>query len=298
MDSSRRHELEQNSLYRALSRLPTFVGDYGAYVLLGVAIVVAVYFYFSTRTTAAQREREAEAIGVFSMSATIENARGYQQTVARFGSRIPYADVTRELADLSSEFEGYAMLPDTSERPGIRSRALRLRGDFNWTMASFQSVLPDSADLASTQPATAPATQELFAEEAYLSAAEVAYREVLAKHSDQVSDALVALFGLAAIAEERGEFDAAAQSYDALLAREDVTEGVKALARQRKDLLEVLALKPRLAEPMPTTLPSSQPSSQPATLPSTSPTRPSTLPQSEPASVPPKAPPEPGDGQS
>lgn len=283
MDSSRRHELEQNSLYRALTRLPAFAADYGAYILLGIAIVVAVYFYFSTRTTAAQREREAEAIGIYSMGTTIENARGYRETVARFGSAITSDEIVRVLANLSADFEGYAMLPATSERPGIRARALRLRGDFNWTLAGFEILLPTSAQGPTTQTAsTAPASPSVVDAEPYLAAAETAYREVVSTYPRETSDVLVALFGMAAVAEQRGQFEAAGEHYDAILARAEVTDGVKALARQRKNLLDLLALNPRLARPMPATLPATLPSSQPATQPQSEPeATPSTEPSTQ-----------------
>jgi hypothetical protein len=280
MDSSRRHELEQNSLYQALSRLPAFAADYGAYILLGIAIVVAVYFYFSTRTTAALREREAEAIGIYSMGTTIENARGYRETVARFGSAVTPDEIVRELANLSADFEGYALLPATSERPGIRARALRLRGDFNWTLAGFEVLLPARAPSAATQSAaTAPASLSVVDAEPYLAAAESAYQEVVSRFPQETSDVLVALFGMAAVAEQRGEFEAAGQHYDAILSRAEITDGVKALARQRKNLLDLLALNPRLAKPRPATLPTTLPATGPATLPTTQP-------QSEPEPTP------------
>ena len=286
MDSQRRHELEQNSLYQVLARLPALVADYGAYILLGVAVLVAVYFYFSTRSNTAVQEREAEAIGLYSMGVTIENARQYRERLSRLSQFLSTEDVTGELATLVSDFESYSMLPATSEVPGVRSRALRLRGDFNWALASFANAMIPAA---ATQPTTAPDVSSTLEAETYLAAAQAAYQQVLDKYPDQLADTLAAAFGLAAIAEQRGQFEVAGGHYDAIAARDDVPEGAKALAQQRKNLLGILALNPRLAKPMPSTLPTTLPATQPGQVPTTAAaTQPTTQTElGEPANLPP-----------
>jgi tetratricopeptide (TPR) repeat protein len=288
MDSQRRHELEQNSLYQALAKLPTFAVEYGAYILLGVAVVVALYYFFHTRRTAAQQELEAEAVGVYSMVETVDAAEQFR----RLAGFVTPEEMAQRQADFASDFEAFSLLPSTSERPGVKARALRLRGDFNWTLASY----PEPRSVASTSPSTQPSTQSstqpstrgaddlLFPPttrqsspaEAYLREAEAAYREVLDTYPEQTADNMAALFGLAAIAEQRGQFAEAAKYYDRLVEREDAPEGSKSLARQRKGLLQTLALNPRLAKSIPpATRPATVPSTQPATGPATGPaTRP------------------------
>lgn len=282
MDSHRRHELEHNSLYQALQRVPGLLVDYGSYVLLGLAVVVALYFYFRTRSTAQQQEHEAEAVGLYSMAETVEGAQQFR----RLAGFMTPDEVAARLADVSSDFEAYSLLPATSQRPGVRSRAARLRGDFGWTLATYPKPRPVGIEPATgpatqpSQPATAPApTTQPSQAEIWLDEAEAAYREVIEKYPEQTADNLAALFGLAAIAEERGRFEDAAKHYEALIARGDASEGVKNLARQRKRLLGILAVNPRLAKSLP---PATLPAAPPTTLPATQTTpQPSTQPATE-----------------
>lgn len=293
MDSHRRHELEHNSLYQALQRVPGLLVDYGSYVLLGLAVVVALYFFFRTRSTAVQQEREAEAVGLYSMAETVDAAQQFRRLSGFMSSE----EVAARHSDLASNFEAYSLLPATSQRPGVRSRALRLRGDFGWTLATYPKPRPAGVG-PSTQPATAPATapttQRATAPapttqpsqaEVWLGEAEAAYREVVEKYPGETADNLAALFGLAAIAEERGLFEDAARHYEALIARADASEGVKNLARQRKRLLGILAMNPRLAKSLPpATLPAAQPTTLPTTLPTEQPSaQPTTAPTTQPA---------------
>ena len=107
--------------------------------------------------------------------------------------------------------------------------------------------------------------------------------------------AIAALFGLAAVAEQERRFDDAGTFYDRLIARDDLGEATKNIARGRKELLPLLGVEPRLvaaAVPPPTSQPATQPAdlndlmrllpppaSQPSTEPADEPaTEPATLP--------------------
>ena len=277
MDAERRHELEQNTLAQALTKAPALFWEYGAYLLLGIAVIVALYFYFSTRSAAQIQEREGEAASLYNMASAIEQAER-SRLEAVFLS--PEEIIARQ-ADATGDFRAYENLPATSDRPGVRAHALRLRGDLNWTLATFPEPAPATTQPA-TQPTTAPAGDaatrpaidpttrpvlggadglEPPSEELWLDEAEAAYREVVEKYSTHTADVLASLFGLAAVAEQRGEFDLAVTYYDQVIERVDIGEGPEMLARQRKELANRLSLSPRLAPP---TAPATRPATQPA----------------------------------
>ena len=251
MESERRHELEENSLARAMRKAPELIWEYGAYALLAVAVVVAVYFYFRNRTVNAQLERQATAQGLYNMLDAV-NGLERLRTMAVF---VPAETLQQQTGELRANFETYAELANRSTDPGTLCHALRLRGDFAWAMATLPS--PDAGD-AATQPATGPSTApvtrpatrpSLMPATDWLAQAEAAYRQVVERYPKQTADNLAALFGLAAIAEQRGNFGAAGEHYDAVVARTDVSDAIKEVARQRKALLGHMTLAPRLAPP-------------------------------------------------
>src|SRR5688572_16467360 len=199
MDADRRHELEQNALAQALTKAPAMFWEYGSYLLLGIAVVVALYFFFSTRTAAELQEREGEAASLYNMASAIQGAES-ARLEAVFLS--PEEIVARQ-ADATGDFRAYENLPATSDRPGVRAHAVRLRGDLNWTLATFPEPRSPTTQ-PTTQPATAPANgsatrpsgdlttrpglgsadqSEPPSKELWLDEAEAAYREVVEKYS-------------------------------------------------------------------------------------------------------------------
>ena len=72
-----------------------------------------------------------------------------------------------------------------------------------------------------------------------LQQAETAYQSVLDRFADQSQAVTAAHFGLAAIAENRGKWDAAKQHYDAIL-NGDAIDGYKEVARRRERALAQL----------------------------------------------------------
>lgn len=276
MDSERRHELDQNTLAQALTKAPTFLWEYGSYLLLAIAVIVALYFFFRTRSTSELQKREAESASLFNMTTAVEGARDARQ----FASFLSAKDVADRQAQVVAEFEQFADLPATSARPGVRAHAARLRGDLAWTLATFPAPRPAPPTQPTTGPSTLPATRPSLEDvlsgandatartpEEWLQEAETAYREVVDNYSSHTADNLAALFGLAAVAEQRGDFKAAVGYYERLLARDDVGAGAKTLATQRKAMAGTLGMSPRLAPPRPVTQPSTQPTTQSTTRP-------------------------------
>ncbi len=88
--------------------------------------------------------------------------------------------------------------PDS--QAALKAQALILKGDFNFNMANFPE-LPGAA----TQPSLRPAESD----DSLLSNASDAYTEVLQSYASEKFAVTAAHFGLAAVAENRGNWDAA-----------------------------------------------------------------------------------------
>jgi hypothetical protein len=176
------------------------------------------------------------------------------------------ADPVRRAAarrNVSSRVEGVleevlSETADPADAP-IRAEAYAARGDLYWVLANLPE-LPG----ATTQPALRmPQTPDH-----YLKQAEEAYQTIIQRYGDRPVAVATAMFGLAAIAENRGQFDAAKAQYTAISNREDFGPLVRALAFQH------LANLPRLSEPVFMGTVTSQPSTLPSTLPATPATQP------------------------
>ena len=247
---------DENMLERALRKSPDFLRDYGTYLLLGLCVLAAGWWYYNTRANAEAVRSQNTAQGLSNLARTVSSADAAKRTAA---FQTP-DNLARQQSELTSEFDANAAAVSGEGNAGAKSAVLRLRGDFAWAMATLPTPLADSP--ASTQPSTQPVPTTRPASE-WLADAQSAYTQVVEQYPKQTADNLAALFGLAAVAEQEGRFDEAGKFYDQLLARDDLGEGTKAIARQRKALLPMLGQNPRLiaAAPPP---PTSQPASQPA----------------------------------
>jgi hypothetical protein len=151
--------------------------------------------------------------------------------------------------------EALQKAPDS--QPGLKAQALILKGDFNFNMANFPE-LPGAA----TQPSLRPDESE----ENLLSNASDAYTEAVEKYATEKFAVTAAHFGLAAVAENRGAWDAAKAQYQAIL-DSDAEAPYKNLASMRLELLPQLAhpVVVDLSAPAPATqaITATQPSSRP-----------------------------------
>ena len=111
---------------------------------------------------------------------------------------------------------------------------------------------------------------------AYLDDAEQAYTEILRSYTNEKEVAASALLGLAAIAENRRNFDVAGEWYDKVVADASLRQAYRDIAAGRKRMLADLRKPYVLASTQPT-----QPTSMPSTPPAFSLMRPA-----EPASMP------------
>jgi hypothetical protein len=109
----------------------------------------------------------------------------------------------------------------------LLAQAAVMRGDLNFQMANLPVPAP------TTQSSTQPAIVLRQSREEYLSAASSAYQEVIDKYGDQPLNVMSAHFGLAAIMENRSQWDEAAQHYKEVLLNQESGPGFKHFAQMR-----------------------------------------------------------------
>ncbi len=257
MKAERRHELQTNALAKWLADVPLYLRFHFGKILLGLLVLILVVMLIRQRMVASQ-------------TSGLEAMEGLNEA-RRLVSQLPSLDFTEpdapkraaERRRATSQAEGLIeqVIAQTSDPDdsALRAEAYVLRGDLYWTLANLPEV-PG----ATTQPALLSPRKP----DDYLKDAAEAYQQVLRTYPQRTTSAVTAMFGLAAIAENRGDWDGARAQYEALARQPNVPEVTKTLATQRMEYLS------RLQEPLYTGTVTSQPSTQPATQPSTEPSAP------------------------
>lgn len=238
------HALHESALGRLMLKAGDVFRDYGNWILVAlVAAAVLIWAYRLRQRSAAEADVAARQ-GIVALNDTVSAADNLrvlapQFTADQLATRV--SDLDQQLADM------LAITRDTS--PAFEAHALRLQGDYYWTLATIPAPLP----------ATRPAGEypQLQEKSDLLANAAAAYETVVNEYKDQQADVRAALFGLAAIHEEKGEFDAAAARYDQLLSQSNLPPVQRRVAEQRKRLLPRLSAQSRLAPP--TTAPATPP---------------------------------------
>ena len=270
MADDRRPEIDadENMLERSLRKTPEFFRDYGTYLLLGVIVLAAGWWWYNARLDAAAARDQNAAQALANLTRTLSTTQQLAQTAAF----LPPDALARQQGELTAEFDANAAAVTSDGDAGAKSHVLRLRGDFAWTMATLPTPTGEGPPTtrptteASTQPAppvaAAPATRPAAD---WLADARAAYNQVVEQYPRRTSDNLAALFGLAAVAEQEDRFDDAGGFYDRVLARDDLGDATKNVARQRKALLPMLGVNPRLVAAAPPPA-ATRPATQPITL--------------------------------
>ncbi|MGN6625336.1 MAG: tetratricopeptide repeat protein, partial [Tepidisphaeraceae bacterium] len=120
-----------------------------------------------------------------------------------------------------------------------------------WDLSQLPAA-PAATQPSSTQPALATKTPSQ-----YMDLANNAYQQVVNSYPGQHVPVTIARFGLAAIAENKGDFATARTQYKALIEDTNLTAANKSLAEMRLAKLDELE-KPMLL------LPATQPATKPA----------------------------------
>ena len=273
MKAERRHELKTNTLARGLENLPEVSRQHGTKILAGVLVVLLAVFVIRQRIVSG---RERSAMAAYSLNSA-RGAIAQLDEAVDMGFTSPQGLATLRQRVATAGEESIRSVLETADDPRLLAEAKLARGDLNWRLANFPD-LPGAA--------TQPTLQFPRSKKDLLSTAEQAYQDVFNDPSSPVETVRTARFGLAAVHENRGEWDKAKEQYQKLVNDIDTPGPFKDQAVARLNAMETLR-KPVLFGP-PATAPSPATATSPSTGPSTSPstTQATTGPASKPAPAP------------
>ena len=255
MKAERRHELQTNTLAQFLSDLPLYFRFHANKILFGVIILCLVIMLVRYRMQATALAREAAISSLTGARDGLQQLQIVDRAQSNDADRARQRKITADGVQLAIDqvLEGTTDAKDAA----VRAEAIVTRGDLNWELAR----LPRLAGAA-----TQPGLELPQKSEAYYRAAEEAYLRVVRDYPTQKVQFVAALFGLAAIEENRGNWEKAIEYYNKVTADENVATVLKAVARQR------LSIIPQIRQPVymgnfSSTQPTSQPTLAPATQP-------------------------------
>jgi hypothetical protein len=251
------------ALSKELDGFPGFLRRWGNTILTTALVAVSVVMLVRWRLLSAEQAR-------LELLNSLTNARDCV-TSLRPGN-LPATSTPEYLAGLRADRASRATADSTSvlnttNDSSLKAEALITRGDLYWQLANFPE-LPGAA--------TQPSLRSSESREELLNKAADAYNEVL--KSDALvkqHDAMVsAHFGLAAIAENRGEWDTARRELELIV---NDTDALPVLVEQAKQQLAGLN---EIESPLYLS-PATQPASEAMLPPATNPTA-TTMPASAP----------------
>jgi tetratricopeptide (TPR) repeat protein len=221
-------------------------------ILLGLTLAVLAVLVIRYRIeTARQRAATARASVVHARQDMQQLGQDLQLSGA--GPEILAARRDQLTAQIMSEIS--ESLADSGDADAaIRADAYTIRGDLNWSLGNAP-VFPEAA--------TRPSLATKDSPDALLSEAEADYRHVVEQYPNQIMDWSTAALGLAAIAEDRSNWDEARKRYEEVEKRTDAPDLVKSTAQLRMALLDRIS-QPILVGPYSTTAATS-PTSEPIT---------------------------------
>jgi len=267
MKSERRHDLKTNALARGLEGLPNYWRDYGSRALLVVVVALVVFLlvrYWNDRR-ASQAQQTIEAMGTAQ-----EKLEELDRLAGAFSINAAQAVADERQKDARDAEDAINTVLDHARDPRVKANAFLARGELNWKLANLPE-LPG----ADTRPSL-----KLSNKDKLLDDAKSAYEETIRTNSGDALDLFSARMGLAAIAEEKHDWDAARQQYQ-LVADSGLPDAFREYARKRLTDLPQYEKPVLIAPPEPQTRPTTQPAllgpatpaaTQPASEPSASPT--------------------------
>jgi len=241
MKSQRRHDLQQNQLAKGIIKIPTFLEQHGNKVFIAVIVICLAFIIYNWRTNSSRRALATASDALASARTAMTELRNLNPFAA---SPLQIATMRTQLInDIRSSLTTAS--EETDDRTVVADATLA-KGDLNWLLATLPS-LPGSA----TQPTLRLDIEPTQA----LDAAEQQYKKVLDEYADQKLAVIGARFGLAAIAENRGQWTAAKQQYDSLVNDSTVPKPFQTEAKADLDRLPSIQSPAYLATPAPTSRP-------------------------------------------
>ncbi len=231
--------LDDTALGRGVQRLPEYFKDYGNWLVVALLVLAALLWWNRLRGDTADQNRVAARVQLAEMERAVQLVR----SLARVAPDMTADQVSEQVAELDGVMaQAGTIVQDAAEADGLLARAERLRGDYHWYVATLPTPRPSTRPADEVAPL--PVAEDRLAE------AEKAYRQTVEAFPEQGRNAYIAQFGLAAVAEERGNFEAARAAYDALLADDTLPPMPRSYAKLRKDFLDRLPAEPRPETPL------------------------------------------------
>jgi hypothetical protein len=223
MKAERRHALKENDLVKLVEggpkimQLPDLRRKFISRAAVVIAVICVIFLFVRMRITTAENALRSAQDHLSRASQHVTAMR-----TASPGGTTPLTDQFIEFMQKTAEQANAEIDRVGSETGNARllAQAGVLRGDMNFIMASLP-VLP-----VSTTSTSRPAIDR----EMHLSLAASAYQDVVDKYADQPINAISAHFGLAAIMENRGNFDDARKQYESILMNGEASPMFKRMA--------------------------------------------------------------------
>lgn len=239
MKAERRHELKSNSLARGLEGMPAWGRRYGSHAVTVVLVILLIVLGIQWWQKRSQAQTNAAATALDDARRAVRQMGQLKQfALLGAGAAQDAFPGLRDTLTKSAEL-GISSVLDNTTNPNLRSQALDIRGDLNWELAHMPVL---------TGAQTRPALQSPESPESYLKKAEQAYQQVVNADNAPIESVIVARMGLAAIAEERQQWDAAQKSYEAVVENSAVPQAFKTVAVDRLATLVNLRRPALLAE--------------------------------------------------
>jgi hypothetical protein len=228
MKAERRHELQQNTLASVITDVPLYVRFHANKIMVGIIIVCLLILLVRHRMNAAAESQELVRASLMSARNGIEQLRMVDFSQPSEQGKIQERKkLANQVGAAIEEVIGNAPSSDTA----VQSQAILARGDLNWRLANLSPL---------EGAATQPALQMERSPEQYLDAAQGAYQEVLRLYSDNGIAKVTATLGLAAIAENRRNWDEAGKHNDTDEADKSLPEVFHQIAKIRKSILPII----------------------------------------------------------
>lgn len=234
MKSERRHELQTNSLAQAMMSPNGFLRTHGPKVLLTIIVALLVALLLHRRYQSNQAELDT---GWSYITMAQRSLFQLSQNAGIVSDPIQRANNQRQIVATIDQTINPLL---SSDQRMIAAQAYLVRGDLHWTLANL--------------PAAAPTTQPVAAEltpSQNLDKAQEAYDKIIRVYGDLQDVATNARFGLAAIAENRREFDKAKTVYEAIKNDPNVIPSYKTLAEEHLKILPEIQKRLYIGTPLP-----------------------------------------------
>lgn len=241
-------ELKDLNLAEGVDRIPEIWNRHGNTILIVLTIAALAYAAWNWRARSQQQAAMLASQDLIAGRDALAELQGLSLANPEF-----YAVQRKRVYDMGSS----AILDvlSKSEDKGVLARALVLQGDLAYAVAQ----MPESPAVT-----TRPALGMSKSVEQLLTEAKNSYQAVLAQYNTEATQAVAARLGLAAIAENAGDFAVAKQQYEAVAADEQAYQIYRDAAKEKVRRLPELERPMRLratsgpAEPLVTTRPTTE----------------------------------------